>query len=279
MAAGLQCPGCGHVHPAGLPEIARGDATFRCYGCYRTLSVPEGWSGRPTPRPGSAAAAASGGAAGAPAGAGTRDARRARLSGRGRGWRDPGPESSTGAVSGAGAAGAGAAGLAGGAAAGGDATQMVPAAGRDGLAGLSAWSSGSGAGARPPPVDAAHPPLVDGAAPASGESRAPLGWVAPRRSGRPVPAAIRALVWTVAFALAFVVTVLGLKEVGVLGVNTAIDLYAGTGVHRFGVLLVMLPVWALLSAVIAHFTLEALARRRRPRPATRRSAATPSSPA
>ncbi|MDQ1488208.1 MAG: hypothetical protein QOJ23_722, partial [Actinomycetota bacterium] len=50
MASGLQCPGCGHVHPAGLPEIARGDATFRCYGCYRTLSVPEGWTGRPSPR-------------------------------------------------------------------------------------------------------------------------------------------------------------------------------------------------------------------------------------
>ncbi len=51
MASGLQCPGCGHVHPAGLPEIARGDATFRCYGCYRMLSVPAGWTARPASRP------------------------------------------------------------------------------------------------------------------------------------------------------------------------------------------------------------------------------------
>src|SRR5690242_4083559 len=138
MAAGLQCPGCGHVHPAGLPEIARGDATFRCYGCYRTLSVPDGWSGRPAPR---RAGAEPNVTADAPAGAGTRDARRARLAGRGWGWRDPGPESSAGAA--ADAAAAAATGVAGGAVGsvagaraglgGGDATQMVPATGRDGV--------------------------------------------------------------------------------------------------------------------------------------------------
>jgi uncharacterized membrane protein len=83
-------------------------------------------------------------------------------------------------------------------------------------------------------------------------------------------------VWVVAFGLAFVVTIVGLKQAGLLGVNTAIDLYAGTGVHRFGVLLIMLPLWALLSAVIAHFSLEALARRRRPRPVSGRSTANPS---
>ena len=277
MAAGLQCPGCGHVHPAGLPEIARGDATFRCYGCYRTLSVPEDWTGRPAPR---RAGAEPGVTADAPAGAGTRDARRARLAGRGLGWRDPGAESSAGAAAEAtaaasgvagGAVGSGPGGRAGMAAGGGDATQMVPATGRDGVA-------TGGAAARPPLVGAGHPPAAPGSAAASG-SQAPLGWVAPRRSGRPVPAAIRALVWAVAFGLAFVVTVLGLKEAGVLGVGTAIDLYAGTGVRRFGILLVMLPLWALLSAVFAHFTLEALARRRRPRPVSRRSSANPSASA
>ena len=80
MASGLQCPGCGHVHPAGLPEIARGDTTFRCYGCYRTLSVPEGWTGRPSARPATPPLSPAGDA---PPGAGTRDARRAlrRLNG------------------------------------------------------------------------------------------------------------------------------------------------------------------------------------------------------
>ncbi|HEV7534579.1 MAG TPA: hypothetical protein VGP90_03025, partial [Acidimicrobiia bacterium] len=79
MASGLQCPGCGHVHPSGLPEIARGDATFRCYGCYRTLSIPEGWTGQPSRRPQGDPPAGPGDA---PPGAGTRDARSARLATR-----------------------------------------------------------------------------------------------------------------------------------------------------------------------------------------------------
>jgi hypothetical protein len=297
MAAGLQCPGCGHVHPAGLPEIARGDATFRCYGCYRTLSVPEGWTGRPTPRPASNEASVG---AGAPPGAGTRDARRARLAGRGFGRRAPASSTgaaaapgATGVVGGAAGSGAGSsvgaggvgAGLAAGASGvaagtGEDATQLVPATGRGRGGAPPGAALAAGAGARPPLVGAVHPPLAADPASASrpgaaAVGRPPLGWVAPRRSGRPVPAAVRAVVWAVAFGLAFVVTVLGLKEAGVLGVNTAIDLYAGTGVRRFGVLLVVLPLWAVLSAVIAHFTLEGLARRRRPRPVSRRSAANP----
>ncbi|HVW33518.1 MAG TPA: hypothetical protein VHL53_13350, partial [Acidimicrobiia bacterium] len=102
MASGLQCPGCGHVHPAGLPEIARGDETFRCYGCYRTLSVPEGWSGRPSPRPAPSPVTTGD----APPGAGTRDARSARLAAR-RAARLGEPTGTTGRS------------------AGGDATEMV----------------------------------------------------------------------------------------------------------------------------------------------------------
>ncbi|HEV7864576.1 MAG TPA: hypothetical protein VGR20_17850, partial [Acidimicrobiia bacterium] len=93
MASGLQCPGCGHVHPAGLPEIARGDATFRCYGCYRTLSVPEGWSGRPSSRRTPPGPAPTGDA---PPGGGTRDARSARLAARRAARSNTGPDSPTG---------------------------------------------------------------------------------------------------------------------------------------------------------------------------------------
>jgi hypothetical protein len=82
-----------------------------------------------------------------------------------------------------------------------------------------------------------------------------------------VPTPIRALVWAGALGVGLVVTAFALRTIGLLDVNTAIDIYAGSGVHRFTVLLVMLPVWALASATIAHFSLEALARRRRPRPA------------
>ena len=160
----LQCPGCGHVHPAGLPEIARGDPMFRCYGCYRTLSVPEGWTGRPAPRP-PAPPSLTGDA---PPGAGTRDARRARLAGRRSGRAGSGPESPTGAVSAADGSWAAGGSVAGAVSVGGRpggggadaATQMVPTVG--------------GGGASAAPVAAG----------------APLGWVASRWSGQALPAAI-----------------------------------------------------------------------------------------
>lgn len=258
MASGLQCPGCGHVHPVGLPEIARGDSTFRCYGCYRTLSVPEGWTGHPAPRP---SAPVPGPTADAPPGAGTRDARSARLAGRRGFW--PSGDPATGVDA---------------------ATQMVPVA-----------TAGPATATDPnrPPADPNHPPADPnrpsadpnrppvgppgrptggadpgrsaGWPPSAARSAAPLGWVAPRRSDRPVPAALRAAVWAAAFTLGFVLTAVVLKKIGLLGVNTALDLYAGSGLHRFGVLLILLPLWAVLSATLAHFTLEALAARRRRR--------------
>ena len=229
MASGLQCPGCGHVHPAGLPEIARGDATFRCYGCYRTLSIPEGWSGRPTPRPSAADMTLTGEA---PPGAGTRDARSARLAGR-RGTRasaltGPMPAAPPGDLP----------------------TQMVPPTSLD----------------RSPPTGA-----VATADPPPGHSgAAPLGWVAPRRSGTAVGTTMRAGVWFGAFLVGLVVTAFILRKMGVLDVDAVIDLYAGSGAGRFGILMVLLPMWALLSATIAHFSLEALAKRRQPRPAPQR---------
>jgi len=85
--------------------------------------------------------------------------------------------------------------------------------------------------------------------------------VVPRRSGKQVRTPVRALIWAVAFGVGLLVTGVVLRTVGLLGVNTAIDLYAGSGARRFGILLVLLPLWAVLSATIAHFSLEALARR------------------
>ncbi|HEV8625133.1 MAG TPA: hypothetical protein VG034_11805 [Acidimicrobiia bacterium] len=235
MASGLQCPGCGHVHPAGLPEIARGDETFRCYGCYRMLSVPEGWTGRPSSRPPAPELPPTGDG---PPGAGTRDARSARLAGRGRAGTLTG--SSTGAP------------------AGGPPTQMVPPVAPAGTA----------------PASATAPPGTAAGATARRPAGAPLGWVAPRRSGRPLPTPLRVGVWVAAFVLGLVVSAFVLRKVGVLSVNTAIDLYAGSGLGRFGILLVLLPLWAVLSALIAHFSLEGLAKRRDARAASPRPPAT-----
>jgi len=249
MASGLQCPGCGHVHPSGLPEIARGDATFRCYGCYRMLSVPEGWTGRPAPRPPAPALAPTGDA---PAGAGTRDARSARLAGRGRAPSAAPPGPPTGDL----------------------ATQMVPAVNPAGAAVPPAPAAGGATGAGRAPTAAARAPAAAGRATAAAGVASPLGWVATRRSGRPLPAALRALVWFGAFAVGLLITAVVLRKLHVLSVNTALDVYAGSGLRRFGILLVLLPLWAILSATIAHFSLEGLARRRRPR-RTGRPAAPP----
>ena len=274
MASGLQCPGCGHVHPAGLPEIARGDATFRCYGCYRTLSVPDGWTGRATPRPPAGDVSLTGDA---PPGAGTRDARSARLAGRGR--------SRASALTGQSPA-APPADLP---------TQMVPSATPDGPAVAGPPTADWSAAGTGPPADrtaggagAAGWTGREGAGTADGRSgdgaavarpgAAPLGWVAPRRSGTPVPTGIRAVVWVAAFWVGLVLTAFTLRKMGILDVDRVIDLYAGSGPGRFGILLVLLPMWALLSATIAHFSLEALARRRRPRRAAPRPQATTSQP-
>jgi hypothetical protein len=167
---------------------------------------------------------------------------------------------------------------------GGELTQMVPMADGDADAGSSpapnwpaagatgGWAVAAGtaapgsagvAGAR----TAARGATGRLAGASAGSAAAPLGWVAPRRSGQPVPAAVRALVWAAAFGVGLLISAFLLKKVGLLGVNTAIDIFAGSGPRRFGILVVMLPLWALLSATIAHLSLEALARRRlRPPP-------------
>jgi hypothetical protein len=77
-------------------------------------------------------------------------------------------------------------------------------------------------------------------------------------------------VWAAAFGVGLVVTAFVLRKIGILSVNAIIDLYAGTGLGRFGILLILLPMWAALSATIAHLSLEALAKRRqRSQPAAR----------
>jgi hypothetical protein len=81
-------------------------------------------------------------------------------------------------------------------------------------------------------------------------------------------------VWAAAFVLGLLVSAVVLRKMGVLSVNTAIDLYAGSGLGRFAILVVLLPLWALMSALIAHFSLEGLAKRRSSRAASPRPPAT-----
>jgi hypothetical protein len=77
-----------------------------------------------------------------------------------------------------------------------------------------------------------------------------------------VPAAIRAPVWVLSLILGFVVSAALLRVVGLLDVDSVLNAFAGEGVGRYSVLLVLLPLWAVLSAGAAHLVLEWVAGRR-----------------
>jgi len=78
--------------------------------------------------------------------------------------------------------------------------------------------------------------------------------------GQELPWPVRTGVWLAALALTLLVTLVVLRVVGILTVNRAMNVFVGAGAGRFGVLFIVLPVWALASAVVAHVALETLAR-------------------
>lgn len=100
-----------------------------------------------------------------------------------------------------------------------------------------------------------------GATPASAPASAFAGPDGTGSAAR-TPAFIRAPVWILALALGFVVSAALLRAVGLLDVDAVLDAFAGEGVGRYSVLLVLLPLWAVLSAGGAHLVLEWAGRRR-----------------
>jgi len=98
-------------------------------------------------------------------------------------------------------------------------------------------------------------PAVSGAAPGPGSAVGAAGPVLPGAGAR-VPGVVRALVWVIALGLGFVVAAGMLRVVGLFDVDAVLDAFAGEGVKRYGVLLVLLPLWAVLSAGGAHLVLE-----------------------
>lgn len=82
-----------------------------------------------------------------------------------------------------------------------------------------------------------------------------------RRAGR-VPVWMRALVWALALGVGLVVVAAVLRAIGILDVDSVIDAYAGSGIGRYRVVLVFIPLWAALSSLLAHVVLEWAVRRR-----------------
>jgi hypothetical protein len=64
----------------------------------------------------------------------------------------------------------------------------------------------------------------------------------------------------VALPVGFIVAAIFLKLIGVLNVESAMNVFVGTGVGRFGAVVVLVPLWALGAAAIAHGLLEGAAR-------------------
>lgn len=85
---------------------------------------------------------------------------------------------------------------------------------------------------------------------------------APAASGPAVPRGIRALIWVVAIPAGLIPVLLVGRLIGVLTVDRAIDLFIGVGFGRFVVPLLVLPLWAALSATLAHLAIEGVARAR-----------------
>lgn len=73
---------------------------------------------------------------------------------------------------------------------------------------------------------------------------------------------IRAVIWVVAVPAGLVPVLIVGRLTGVLTVDRAIDIFIGSGFGRFAVPLLILPVWAALTATLAHFAIEGIARSR-----------------
>ncbi|MGH9023267.1 MAG: hypothetical protein ACRDV9_09240 [Acidimicrobiia bacterium] len=90
---------------------------------------------------------------------------------------------------------------------------------------------------------------------------------------------LRALIWAAALPVGLATTVIVLRRIGLLGVDDVVDLFLGAGPGRFTWVAVLVPLWAALTAVLAHFPIEALSRRiesRRSRVGSEIEAAQPS---
>jgi hypothetical protein len=118
--------------------------------------------------------------------------------------------------------------------------------------------AGNGNGGSAPAVAPRRPEPAEGelARPGPSPTRPPSP------AAHPVPAVVRMLVWLVALPAGFAAAAVLLRAAGLLDLDHAIDFFAGGSLGRFAILLVLLPLWAALAATLAHFTLEALARRR-----------------
>jgi hypothetical protein len=86
------------------------------------------------------------------------------------------------------------------------------------------------------------------------------GLPAPRRAPGRVHWLVRFLVWLAALALAAVAVLVPYRRFGIIDFDGALNVIGGRGFERWKLPLIIVPPWAFLSAVLAHFSIEGIAR-------------------
>ena len=95
---------------------------------------------------------------------------------------------------------------------------------------------------------------------------------APRRDVR-VHWLLRFVVWIVALVIAAVAVIVPYRRVGLIDFDGALKVIGGRGFEQWELPLIIVPPWAMGTALVAHFSIEGLARLRR-RSLDRKAAAT-----
>jgi hypothetical protein len=92
------------------------------------------------------------------------------------------------------------------------------------------------------------------------ERGVPLRAEPSRRAVSTVPRVVRMIVWVVAMPAGLLPVAVVARITGALSVDAAADIFIGVGWGRFVPVLLILPVWAAVSATLAHLTIEGLGR-------------------
>jgi hypothetical protein len=265
--ASLQCPSCGNKHPV---DIIPDTETFACQQCRRLLKVPDALRNRRVDAIVSSRPAGTG-----DPGAGGRISTLPAT-------EVPAPPPSARSAAGPVAAPSEHPGVNG-------AARPAPPGGRPGAPAARAPFDGGEEILAPPPSPAASAALAtpmlapDGSA--SPTAVPPLPAVSPVRDDpmvvdhavvdvaaaevAPVVGPVRVhwlvrlLIWIVALAVAAIAVVVPYRRVGLIDFDGALKVIGGRGFEQWELPLIIVPPWAMGTALIAHFSIEGLARLRR----------------
>lgn len=99
-------------------------------------------------------------------------------------------------------------------------------------------------------------PPTNGVAPGA----TPAGGSATATMSAPVHWAVRVLLWIVALAIGAVLVLIPARRLDVITFDGALNVIGGQGFEKWELPLVIVPPWAIVSAILAHVMIEGAAR-------------------